>query len=467
MSVNIPSHYRPWQAEYETLQAYQKALEDNSRIPTTFKEIASWIPRTTISYPEIQPLLTRIQQKVNQLQMKIFPEKPQLLALNLIDRHNPRPINSLVSPLISALNLDPPLCRTSVNRLQKVDSSGYDDLTIPKNFVECEAQNCRLEERIKRINQALNFLTAPLAHFACFGFNNPWMQSCSMTIPSQTRKFSKYAYHHEINLKIVPSPGSFSSIHQCTLKDTSTSDHFIVKCPNEESKKQNLTLRESSLLMLFNHPNIIPCVAINSNGLYFPSGTPLGTHLSNQKTTPHQLKNYILQIATGLNYLHERGFTHNDVKLDNIVIFNNQACLIDFGFTCKTDIKSLQGGAIGYFAPELFIKTTSSTNTISNKRDSWALGVLFLHTIVHGRIFLIKDQSEPSVKEFLKTHLDKPFPLDYFEKINSPHHVNALNSLDPQGHFRKIVAKCLHGNPLHRLSMPELIEELKDVYPSD
>lgn len=68
-------------------------------------------------------------------------------------------------------------------------------------------------------------------------------------------------------------------------------------------------------------------------------------------------KEMLLQIANGLNYLHERNIIHRDLKCENILINQENKCQIaDFGFARKLEENSISStfcGSAAYAAPEL------------------------------------------------------------------------------------------------------------------
>jgi len=50
----------------------------------------------------------------------------------------------------------------------------------------------------------------------------------------------------------------------------------------------------------------------------------------------HQLASYVYQICSALNYLHSKNISHKDIKLENIMFFDESHThikLIDFDFS--------------------------------------------------------------------------------------------------------------------------------------
>ncbi|XP_076062443.1 uncharacterized protein LOC143037775 [Oratosquilla oratoria] len=92
-----------------------------------------------------------------------------------------------------------------------------------------------------------------------------------------------------------------------------------------------------------------------------------------------------LQIAESVQMIHQRGWTHNDIKYDNVVVMKNgfllESTLIDFGnaarigkVTCGTD--SSAHITFPHIAPELFKGQSNSS-----KSDVYSIGHL-LATII-------------------------------------------------------------------------------------
>lgn len=88
-----------------------------------------------------------------------------------------------------------------------------------------------------------------------------------------------------------------------------------------------------------------------------------------------------------LSSVHENGYLHRDIKLDNLVYISNDECspvkLIDFGYMCElpsanSTINDHLLGTEGCFAPESIMRSEYST-----KSDVWQAGCV-LYTLLAG-----------------------------------------------------------------------------------
>ncbi|GFR41284.1 hypothetical protein Agub_g1799 [Astrephomene gubernaculifera] len=97
-----------------------------------------------------------------------------------------------------------------------------------------------------------------------------------------------------------------------------------------------------------------------------------------------------LDVATGLEYLHERqpAIVHRDLKPANILIdASGTAKISDFGLArVKThaviNTKAPEVGSIGYMAPECF---TAEDGLLTDKCDTWSLGVVLWEMVTRKR----------------------------------------------------------------------------------
>jgi len=88
-----------------------------------------------------------------------------------------------------------------------------------------------------------------------------------------------------------------------------------------------------------------------------------------------ELRVLMAELTLALEHMHEQGFIHRDVKVENVMLDSKgHVKLIDFGLACEltNDVMPLSPtGSIIYMAPELIHKSTGGRHT-----DWWAVGVL-------------------------------------------------------------------------------------------
>src|SRR5450755_565187 len=147
-------------------------------------------------------------------------------------------------------------------------------------------------------------------------------------------------------------------------------------------KDEQLFLSEAQTIAQLAHPNIVrvrefaierstPFLAMD----YAPGGTlrhryPAGTCLSLEKTVT-----YVKQIAAALQYAHNRGIIHRDVKPENVLQGPEHAMLSDFGISVQTPkpntlTSQVWAGTFSYMAPEQFLGKAVFAS------DQYALAIL-------------------------------------------------------------------------------------------
>ncbi|KAK3610639.1 hypothetical protein CHS0354_009104 [Potamilus streckersoni] len=125
----------------------------------------------------------------------------------------------------------------------------------------------------------------------------------------------------------------------------------------------------------------------------------------------HQLRamkfmaSYAIQICNGLKYLHDKGFVHRDIKLDNILVGeNNVVKLTDVGLTKPmVDIAHSVVGAPAYMAPEVLLQ---SDHNYDSKADIYSLAIV-LWEMWYGMdaAYHIQQQLSNSLEDFIKKRL--------------------------------------------------------------
>jgi len=80
--------------------------------------------------------------------------------------------------------------------------------------------------------------------------------------------------------------------------------------------------------------------------------------VSSNGLSEQQAKQVTRGVLQGLDFIHQRGVVHRDVKPENVLLReDNSPVLADFGIACRLDDKEAlkrECGSIGYIAPELY-----------------------------------------------------------------------------------------------------------------
>lgn len=142
-------------------------------------------------------------------------------------------------------------------------------------------------------------------------------------------------------------------------------------------------LREARAAAKLDHPNIVPIYDTGqADGSYFIAmklieGKTLRALLGEREVDVPEVGGYLTQVASALDYAHERGIVHRDIKPENIMVEpGGKVILTDFGIANLIDEMSVTttGAVIGtpvYMAPEQLRGEPATPRS-----DIYALGVL-------------------------------------------------------------------------------------------
>ena len=226
-----------------------------------------------------------------------------------------------------------------------------------------------------------------------------------MTLPvSEGQRLGNYRLHRLLGR------GSFAAVYlgEHLYLQTSAAIKILQRTLDEE--EEQLFLAEAQTLARLDHPNIIrvrefaiersiPYLVMD----YAPGGTlrrryPKGTCLSLQQTVKT-----IKQIASALQYAHNDGLIHRDVKPENVLQGADQVLLSDFGISITapllgTSTSQSWAGTLPYMAPEQFL------GQVVFASDQYALAIMAYEWLCGERPF---DGSETALA-YQHTHVPPP-----------------------------------------------------------
>ncbi len=179
--------------------------------------------------------------------------------------------------------------------------------------------------------------------------------------------------------------------------DSETKRTVALKVLNPELLKDPENRRrlsaEGHLLASFSHPNIVKVFEIgesNERGFiameYLEGGT-LGELLERQKELSlPSVKEYLLQICSGLEEVHSKGIVHRDLKTANVMLGSDgNVRIMDFGLSKSPLVTTMTSlgtvlGTLGYVAPE---QVTSLD--VDRRTDIFSLGVI-MYELLTGQL---------------------------------------------------------------------------------
>lgn len=206
--------------------------------------------------------------------------------------------------------------------------------------------------------------------------------------------------------------GAFSEVYLGKLPNSS--EYVALKLIPRDSYSQETFEREVNILRQLHHPNIVQFkdsliteqyyVIVQE---YIPDGEFLKLVASHQKEfTVLDIIALFRQCVDAVKYLHEKGFAHRDIKLENFLLDKRYTQvpivkLCDFGFamSCEnvTTIEVDKVGSDEYLAPELIVHSDRGYDIRSC--DIWALGII-LYTLLVGYLPFSYDSPQTRTRMF-------------------------------------------------------------------
>ena len=155
---------------------------------------------------------------------------------------------------------------------------------------------------------------------------------------------------------------------------------------------------------------------------------------------PMQLvQSFSLDIARGLEFIHSKGYVHNDIKMENVLIVNNpngrtegqckyMAKICDLGFAQEVvnndgSIRSYNRGyaTTTYAAPECLVKSRKDARL----SDIWAFGVIVYRMITYHSPFPSFSSEDKKDKIKVKERVDLMLSHDIYSGLKNVGHITA------------------------------------------
>ena len=268
-----------------------------------------------------------------------------------------------------------------------------------------------------------------------------------LTIPELPQNIQFIIKHEDVQIGKEIGSGQSGSVHVGTFKNIEVAVKILTRraltIPELESFK-----REIYALTVLNHPNLLkfygyteepPFLILTE---YMPNGSVFQIlRKSPQFLTPTIRSLIALDVARGLDYLHQRNIIHRDLKSLNVLLDKNyRAKICDFGMVSVNSSAPKTGliGTAHWMAPEVLM----SSPKYDNKVDVYSYGI-FLWELLTG------DMPYATLK-----------PADIISKVmdgGRPELPDTVNGQAVPAELKDLIVKCWAQEPLNRPTITKVI----------
>lgn len=254
------------------------------------------------------------------------------------------------------------------------------------------------------------------------------------------------AYHARLNRHVA-----IKMIHPAHLQD-----------PNLIARFE----REAQIVAALEHPNIVPVYDFSEHEgepylvMKLIEGSTLKTTLSGGALRVEDILAITAPVAHALDYAHQQGVLHRDVKPSNIMLDRQMIpYLTDFGLARfaiagdSTISRDLLMGTPQYIAPEQALKN----QPVDYRADLYSFGVV-LYELLVGKVPF----SDGTPYSIINDHIYQPLPMPSTENPNVPPAVELvlLKSLakDPDDRYQSATAMVDELRQSVQLNAPQIMQ---------
>ena len=198
--------------------------------------------------------------------------------------------------------------------------------------------------------------------------------------------------------------------------------------PDNMDNLKERFIREAQVVAQLHHPNIVTTYDIVSTEevhvlvMEFVKGVTLQSVMASKKLSLSEMVQILSQVASALDYAHEKKVVHRDVKPANILVASSgQVKVADFGIAkaeSSTDLTAAGGvlGTLDYMSPE-----QAQGGELDGRSDLFSLACIVYECLAGEKPF----QANTLTALLLKIVNEQPPPID-LDKWRLPQGVQAV-----------------------------------------
>jgi len=255
--------------------------------------------------------------------------------------------------------------------------------------------------------------------------------------------------------------GNFGVARLCT--DNQTGEKVAIKYIERGAKIDNNVKREITNHRLLRHKNIVQFIKISLTETHlaiimeYAAGGELFNRICEAgRFSENEARYFFQQLVSGVQYCHEMGICHRDLKLENTLLDDSPAPrlkICDFGYSKSSILHSVPKSTVGtpaYIAPEVLV--TDKYN--GSGSDVWSCGVTLYVMLFGGYPF--EDAADP--RNFRRT-IQKIMAVEY----------DFPSDVTISAGCRDLLARIFVGKPEERITMKEIFDHdwFRDNLPTD
>lgn len=235
-------------------------------------------------------------------------------------------------------------------------------------------------------------------------------------------------------------------------------------------------LREVSICMTLDHPNIIKLIYINTqlNGIFLDVATSDLEDWAAGTVMDSQLQHILAeQMFSALEYIQNMGCIHRDIKPKNILVFDGNIptfVLADFGLARGTEIpvkdNAFTAGVVtrSYRPPELLLQVPKYNFTI----DIWSMGCTLYEVVMRKILFeswseveqlikIFKTMGSPSDATWKTSFNTAKYDTEFRGRVQDP---NKFTDPAMCNMYQVLIPLCLTVDPSSRPSASDLYRDI-------